>query len=243
MVRIRKHHFRSLAVLWAVGVLFVIGSTLAFFSSTDEATNRFVGNGFDILLTETRWNPSAAQNLLPGDEVDKNPRITNNDRNPGYVFLRVTVPADVIRVDQDDGKPLSTTAQNVPMYPMYKFMVWNGTSYVANGEFSAEQKVHSHWKLLSATLQKDAAGKNPVYVYVYAYAQTDDSALIPLNEGETTVEPLFDRLQLWNFAEGFDPAQSHSVRVEALGIQSNLPGYTASDFNGIWALVNGGGGG
>ena len=50
-------------------------------------------------------------------------------------------------------------------------------------------------------------------------------------------EPLFDKLQLWNFNEQFDPNFSHSVLVEALAIQTDIPGVTAGDIDAVWQIL------
>lgn len=235
MVQLKRQHFKSLLVVCAIAVLVVIGSTVAFFTSRDESTNRFEGGSFDILLTETKWNPEAGREVMPGDELEKNPQITNVERIPGYVFLRVTVPCDSQMVDNDDGTPLGEVSAYVPMY---KFMVRNGDSYDVDTTFTSAQQVHRHWQLVSGYPKRNEAEQ--AYVYVYAYA--NPSALIPLRQGEIT-EPLFDKLHLWNFDESYDPAQSHNVLVEALGIQADLPGYTAGQISEIWAILDRGGGG
>lgn len=232
MVRFEKKHVRSFVVILSLAVLVVIGSTVAYFSSKDESSNRFVVGRFDITLTETRWDPDSGKDVVPGDELEKNPQVTNNESINGYIFLRVTVPCDTQMVDRDDGTPLGTASTSVPMY---KFMVKDGDNYLVDSTFTAAQEVHSHWHLVPGYPKRNVAEAQ--YVYVYSYS--DGSALTPLLEGETT-GPLFDKLQLWNFNESFNPEQSHSVLVEALGVQANLPGYTANQIAEIWSILDGG---
>lgn len=234
MTKLRNRHIRSLLVLCAAAVLLAVGSTVAFFSSRDESTNRFSSGGFDILLTETDWDPNGARNVVPGDELPKNPQVTNNAPTPGYIFFRVTVPADTLEVENDLGAPLGTASQ----VPMYKFMVRDGEGYAADTSYSAAQRVRSSWKSVGSPVY---SASDKAYVYVYAYTAGGD-ALVPLAEGQTT-EPLFDRLWVWNFNEGYDPEQNHSVLVEAFGIQSDLPDHTAEQIAAIWTLASGGGAG
>ena len=236
--KLQKKHFKSLAVIASVTALVVISSTMAFFSSNDNTTNKFIGTRFDISLTETKWDAEQAKEVIPGQELDKNPHITNKEQTECYVFLRVTVPCDTQMVDNDDGTPMDSALTNVPMY---KFMISAGTNpetYLSDTEFSPKQKVHSHWKLI------DDSGSNYTYfnseeqqfVYVYAYAEGD--TLTPLRKNEIT-EPLFDKLRLWNFNEQFDPSKSHNVRVEALGIQTDIPGISAGNISSVWEIVSG----
>lgn len=236
--KIIKKHLNSIIVVVSAAVLVVIGSTLAFFNSTDATTNKFTGDRFNIQLLETKWDAEKAVGLLPGDEIDKNPQIKNLEHTKAYVFLRVTVPCDSQMADNDDGTPMGEIGSDIPLY---KFMVAKGTdpeTYDVDTSFSPKQTVNSaHWSLVT-----DGADDytyhdetNKQYVYVYAYAE--NGSLTPMNQNDIT-ETLFDRLQLWNFSEkNYDPDKSHSVKVEALGIQTELPGYTASDIFDIWKLV------
>lgn len=240
MAQQKKKHILSLAALGSAAMLVLIGSTMAFFTSTDSVTNRFAGSRVDITLTETKWDPETAQGVIPGDELDKNPQIINNEDIDTYVFMRVTVPCDTQMIDNDNGTPLGGLGSDVPLY---KFMTGDGNdpeSFTYNDSFSAAQSVHSHWSLVNGDrgfTHYDSEGKK--YIYVYAY--TSGNELAPVRKGEAT-EPLFDKLHLWNFSEsGYNENTDHSVRVEALGIQADIAGHPADDISGIWAILEGSG--
>ena len=79
MVKPKFKYFKSMAVLISAAALVVVGSIMAYFTSNDEITNKFVGSRFDIFLTETKWDAEKAKNVVPGDELDKNPQITTGD--------------------------------------------------------------------------------------------------------------------------------------------------------------------
>ena len=236
-MNLTKNKVHRLVFTASAALLLAFGSIMAYFTSTDEITNKFVGSRFDVTLTETNWNPKSALSVVPGDELFKNPQVTNNERTDAYVFLRVTVPGAVMMVDKNDGSAQESTKIAVPLY---KFMVnVTGDHYEADSTYSSDQKVNSTWKIVN----------NPVYdeekkQFVYVYAYSDGSYLIPLKKGDTT-SALFDKLQLWNFNEEFDPSGtqfSQNVRVEALGIQANLPGHESDDINEIWQILSGEGG-
>ncbi len=214
-------------------MLVVVGSTMAFFNSTDETTNKFVGSRFDIALFETKWDPEKAKNVIPGDELDKNPQVLNAERTSGYVYLRVTVPCDSQTVDNADGTQMGTIDAGVPMY---KFMVANETGYAVNMDLSPEQEVNSHWQLLTteSPYYTSYNTEKQQYVYVYAYASAGELTL--LKKGDIT-QPLFDKLRLWNFNEDYDAEKSHNVLVEAFGIQSDLSDYSPSQIDEIWAIL------
>ena len=227
----QKKYFKSLAVIISVTALIVISSTMAYFTSKDNTTNTFVGSRFDVMLLETKWNPNTAQNVIPGESLDKNPQVVNTERTPCYVFVRVTVPADTTMVDNDDGTPVSqSSGVNVPMY---KFMIKSGDDYVSDTSFSPMQVVNEHWQLIhkNGSDYTEYNSEQKEYVYVYAYAEGTTPTLMERND---ITNPLFDKILLWNFNEKFDAGKDHNIRVEALGIQSDID---ANDINSVWALL------
>ena len=242
MTYTQRTHIRTFSFICSVAVLAVISSIMAYFTSTDAVTNKLVGSQFDIILVETKWNPEKAREVLPGDELDKNPQVINNERTDAYVFLRVTVPCDTEMVDNNNGTPAGTIGENSRV-PMYKFMVSQGTApetYIVDETLSAKQEVHSHWVLVNGNNDYTSYNsEKQQYVYVYGYSE-DGTSLTPLKKGEIT-EPLFDKLQLWNFSDReFESNNDHSVKVEALGIQADLPNLTANNISEIWAILEGG---
>ncbi len=232
--KIQKKHLKSLAVIASVTALIVISSTMAYFTSKDNTTNKFVGSRFDVMLLETKWDPEKAKNVIPGEELDKNPQVTNTERANCYVYLRVTVPCDTTMVDNADGTPMySSTDANVPMY---KFMIKNSDdTYVADETFSPNQLVNDHWQLIDSDNKgyTEFDSENKDYVYVYAYAEGNTPTIMERND---ITNPLFDKLLLWNFNEKFDKNKPHDVKVEALGIQTDIP---ANDIYGVWDILSG----
>ena len=91
-------------VILAVTILFLIflvGGAIAFFTDTKSKTNTFTIGNVEITLTEPNWSetdsnsngvPDAAENLMPGDSVAKDPTITNVGSNDAYVFAKVVMP-------------------------------------------------------------------------------------------------------------------------------------------------------
>ncbi len=83
-------------------LLFVVGGAVAYFTDTDSKTNTFTIGNVDIDLIEANWDetdtnsnnvPDAAENLVPGQSVTKDPVIRNiSTSNDAYVFAKVEVP-------------------------------------------------------------------------------------------------------------------------------------------------------
>ena len=99
---------KNRTILAAVVLLlvFVIGGAIAYFTDTDEKTNVFTIGNVDITLTEPSWNltdtnnnniPDAAEDMLPGESVAKDPTINNvSTKSPAYVFVKVEVPCTTV---------------------------------------------------------------------------------------------------------------------------------------------------
>ena len=84
-------------------LVIVVGGAVAYFTDTDTKTNTFTIGSVDITLTEDGWDaladtnnnniPDAAEDMMPGESVTKDPLINNvSTKNPAYVFVKVEVP-------------------------------------------------------------------------------------------------------------------------------------------------------
>ena len=92
-------------------LLFVVGGAVAYFTDTDSATNTFTIGSVDIDLVENNWSttdannnniPDAAENLMPGQTVPKDPVIRNlSTSNTAYVFAKVEVPCTTEATPQE----------------------------------------------------------------------------------------------------------------------------------------------
>ncbi len=98
----------------------IVGGTLAYFTSTDSATNEFTVGNVTIDLTETLWSsssgyqPSGARSLVapsggggedlaeafvPGRVIPKNPTVTvASGSEPCYVRVSVAMPTDLVNI-------------------------------------------------------------------------------------------------------------------------------------------------
>lgn len=88
-------------------LMFVVGGAIAYFTDTDTKTNTFTIGSVDITLTETGWDaltdtdtdgiPDAAEDMMPGESVTKDPLVNNiSTKNPAYVFVKVEVPCTTV---------------------------------------------------------------------------------------------------------------------------------------------------
>lgn len=250
----RKRSPAQVAGLLLLGVTIVLMITLAMFTSFDEVTNVFTAKPLDIVLTETKWKPQEAKNVVPEQELDKNPRIYNNEETDAFVFLEVTVPylpKDAVleknTLANDKGQPSLTVADynnNIDnIVPLYKFGIQKDTTYVFSDSAHAyDQKINSGWALVE-TPTVNTTSKTITYVYAHVYSTGDKAGkLYPLMHGYPTEYPLFDRIRVVNFRENasIDDTKNYNISIKAYGIQTGYlgPNNTSIDDPAqVWAVV------
>ena len=86
--KVKKLILLVIAILTIIG----LGGLFAYLTDTDQKTNVFTIGSIKIELTETNWNPSNGENILPGQPISKNPKINNIGNNPAYVYIKVVNP-------------------------------------------------------------------------------------------------------------------------------------------------------
>ena len=252
-IKPKKKKKRSPVMLTTILLLFlliVILVTLAFFTSTDEATNRFEGGKIDIILSEPKWKPDKAINIVPDATLDKDPYITNNEDIPAYVFLKVTVPAVKYNYDDNDGPDKGSKIEGTSQYiPLYKFAVDNSGTLSWNTSFNYEQKYHANWALVTLTGFQNPrligeGTSSAAYEYVFVY-KGGNAIIGELAPHTTTTKPLFDAVHLLNFRNdnvyNNSGARSYSIKVQAYGIQSKYLGNNGEDVNdpvAVWNKIN-----
>lgn len=70
----------------------LIGTTLAYFTDTDEKENVFTVGNVDIILSEPQWDEvgkAEAEDVYPGEALAKDPTVKNNGANPCFVRIKI----------------------------------------------------------------------------------------------------------------------------------------------------------
>lgn len=231
-------------VLLFIGIIAML--SLAMFASYDNVTNVFNAITLDIVLIEPDWNPDDGQNVVPNEEIPKNPKIVNNDAADAYVFLRVTVPYDDMTIDDNNSEKGKKVFEGE--LPYYKFVITDeNNEKLYSTSFDNVQLYNKGWLPITGYPKVDTTNKT--YTYLYAHVGDDDK-LIPLISGATTATALFDEIYVMNFRE-IDADPEHgitefpnynrdvSIKVEAFGIQTGYLPVEAGkedDPDAIWAV-------
>ena len=94
---------RAIVALLCLAAL-VIGGVFAYLTATDTAVNKLsLATKLDIEVVEPNWNPDNAVDLLPTEEVAKDPAIHNLTDKEMWVFADVVIPTKNIVVADETG--------------------------------------------------------------------------------------------------------------------------------------------
>lgn len=88
-----KRKIILLATALCLVAILAMGSTLAYFTADDSATNEFTAGNVQIDLTEPKWEEQGkgdAPEVYPGEALAKDPTVKNTGKNPCFVRISVT---------------------------------------------------------------------------------------------------------------------------------------------------------
>lgn len=194
----------GIITLAAFAGISIIGSSIAYFTSTNTKNNPFTVGSVRTILHEDRWDdladtdhndiPDIAENIIPNKTIPKDPSIENTGKNPAWVYLEVRVPILNIITAQEDGS----------------------RNPKADTELYLFTPDLNHWRQLSKIIEEDTDGKKTA-VYVFGYETVLDS-------GQTTAD-LFTQVQFCNAIEeqGLEDT-GQTITVKSMAIQQEESG-------------------
>ena len=204
----RNKNWRWLAGTTAACVLvgaLGIGGTIAYMTDNEATTNTFTVGKIDVDLTEPNYpgNDSPnVKNLVPNQELQKDPKVTNVGVNDAIVFMSVEVPVkDVTVVGADGTKGAKEKTE----------LFWFKDTADTQGTYA--NHFSDQWMELTSKGEKDlATGDTNTYVFAYKTAVTKDAA----------TDSLFDKIQLKNVIENEVTAgEVQNVVVNTYAIQAS----------------------
>ena len=104
MRKLKKQLLQAMIVCGLV-VSVAAGSTVAYLTDAETATNTFTVGNVQIDLEEPGYpgnDSDEVKNIIPNQEIVKDPQIENTGSNDALAFLRVEVPQEMF-TDEDDG--------------------------------------------------------------------------------------------------------------------------------------------
>jgi len=97
-----KRKIALLIAIMAIAAAATVGGTLAWFSDTETATNKFSTGEVDVAVYETGESGTPAAtggidygtDIVPGAKINKDPVIVNTGSNPAYIRVQVEFAVD-----------------------------------------------------------------------------------------------------------------------------------------------------
>ncbi len=149
-----------------------IGSTFAYLTDRQSATNTFTVGSVKIELKEPGFKEESAENIVPNQVIQKDPSINNTGENPALVFAKVVIPKQAVYTEEQAQSGDSSAAATRELFT-----------------FRTDADSNGKWLLL----EKDTTGKDSD-TYLFGYSTE-------VEKGETT-ETIFDKVRYLNVVEG-----------------------------------------
>ncbi len=210
----RKNNRKAKNVILSLMLIVAIGVTaaFAFLTASETSENLFTVGNVKIDLSEPKWdaaNPDGIlENITPGQNIVKDPTVTNIGSNDAYVYVMVEIP----KVYQTDIVGLDGTVTTQEHYPLFSF------------------EPNENWILLDSQTGTDTDAYD---YYLYAY----DASLAPAEASTLFDEVTFANItsDFVNIVTG-EEIVDVNIRITAYGIQSDYYNDEATDAETAWKL-------
>lgn len=223
MVRCRKKKMLLIpALCLSLIVVVLIGNVLAYQTASETNDNIFTVGHVEIEAWETMFPtkddpetgrvdgvPDDCELMIPFREITKDPRIRNTGKNDCIVFFRVTNPAEILNLVNDDGTRLKNVEEDLFFLKIS-----------AAPETEHKNSFNEGWIRLDDLDGKliDKEGVNDEgrgREYIFAWH-------VRLKPGQATAT-LFDKIQNKKYgSRTIKPDEVEQIRVESFAVQADL---------------------
>ena len=171
-----------------IGMASICGGTYAYMISTQAAANVLTTGKVKISLTEPNWpgnDTKETSEVVPNQEIPKDPQITNTGKTDAVVFAEAEVPIDIYDIAKSSGERQGKEARELFWFKTKDTGIADDVDTIHDGE--------GEWNWLKSLCYfKDTDGNFTDHavsggsaVHVFGYQTI-------LQPGETTV-PVFDK--------------------------------------------------
>ena len=207
------------ALIAVGGTILITAGIQAYLTDTDTATNTFTIGEIQIDTLEPNYPGNGSdevKDLVPLEEIKKDPQIKNSGKNRAIVFTQVDIPMVNLITAQDDGE--RNAKGNTELFDF-------------RTETGAYDSVDENWILinllyLDADGNEVASDKAVTCRRLYGYRKQ-------LEEDEITTS-LFDVVRLANVIEEQIDNTVQQIKITSYGVQAdNIKGLTSADYRDL----------
>lgn len=216
MTKRRHTQLKVAAIVTALAMIGTagIGSTLAYLTDSEMHTNTFTVGDVKIELEEESYGVLTQEvktNIVPNQELAKDPKVVNSGVNDAIVFIKVTVPVKEVTLVADNGTTGSKQLQEI-----FYFKDANDTINIHENNFNGM------WIRLDDEELSSNTSRTYVFGYKKALAGSADGNPHGAGISGSVTETLFDKVQLKNVLEDeLLQGEIEKIKVEAFAIQAN----------------------
>lgn len=182
------------------------GGTFAYLTDSEGAVNTFTVGKVQVDLTEPNFpgnDSEEVKDLVPNEEVAKNPKVTNTGVNDALIFMTVEVPVREVTLAAADG----TKGDKGPTE-----LFWFKTAEDTRGTFANHFNTADWMQLTEKETHGTVDGSTTTYVFAYRRAVA----------AESQTASLFDKVQLKNIIENeVTPGAAQDIKVRTYAIQAS----------------------
>lgn len=212
-----KKNVKPIVIAGAAVACLGIAGVSAYFTDAAKVTNTFTVGKVEITPSEPDWRPPT--DIVPNQEFEKNPTVTNSGDNAAFVYVQVKVPKKNVVVADQDG-----TKHDAAATPLFTYTINAG------------------W----AEVPETAENTDEYELRTYVYGTADTPAA--LEAGDTTSAALFDYIKFANVIEGQEGIEQQDLNVDVttyaiqttwLNDETNngVDGSAATSSKDIWAIL------
>lgn len=236
----KKRMATSVVACAMIGFLGAGMATYAYLTDAEKTENIFTVGNVAIELEELLYpgnDSPEVKNIVPNEEIAKNPTVLNNGINDAVAFMTVDSPMEKIHLVGDDGSVAAAAVQEIFWFKQSTDDIkTHANSFDADWiELPAKEKYYKiaadgtetevAESALATTYDGLGATERLVKRYVFAYKNeiqgsdtTDADAQTAANK---VTSELFDKVQLKNCLENEIDKMTEKIGLRAYAIQSD----------------------
>ena len=196
--------FTILVVITLVFTLRECKNIFAFYTTNDKITNFFNVGQISAEVEEPNYQDNKV--VRPGDEVVKDPILSNNGKVDSYIRAQVYVPISEEIKYVDENEEIDEIEKEIELV---SYDLNEGWVKVEDNNFTGSYE--------------DGNG-NKYHVYTYKYVKDNLEKII--KPGEKIEKPVFDKVKIINYLD-MDKAINIKLHVTAIAVQAE--GGTAEE--------------
>lgn len=203
---------------FALAATMMTGGVMAYLTDTDTTTNVFTVGEVTIDSLEPNYPGNGSDettDLVPNEEVKKDPQIKNTGKNSAVVYAQIDIPMANVITANDDG-----TRNAQANVEVFKYRTESGTYNSTNSGWVELNSVYLDADGNEGASKDTAAAMRRLYGYEKV-----------LKEDETTPS-VFDVVKLANVIEGQIDNSTQNLVVTSYAIQAeNITDLTGAGFD------------